>query len=173
MLLNIVVFIDCCHTLFYIVIYTQWECRTLRLCDFFQCLSFCRWSAPSKQDMQPHLQCMSPIMNRVISPVVVCMSRILFRYLWFMLFLKYEGPRTVQTGWNFNPIAISFLENVPNIVLHSATIIKPAHFQEAILTQQVLYTGLILWISLMPTFIDCVEGLLKVFKSPEADSISP
>jgi len=28
---NIVVFIDCCHTLFYIVIYTQWECQTLRL----------------------------------------------------------------------------------------------------------------------------------------------
>ena len=31
MLLNIVVFIDCCHTPFYIVIHTQRECRTLRL----------------------------------------------------------------------------------------------------------------------------------------------
>ena len=30
MLLNIVVFIDWCHTLFYIVIYTKQECRTLR-----------------------------------------------------------------------------------------------------------------------------------------------
>ena len=31
--------------------------------------------------------------------------------------VKYEGPRTVQYGWNFNPVAISFLENVPNIFL--------------------------------------------------------
>jgi len=69
----------------------------------------------------------------VFSHVVVCMSRIFFRYLWFML-LKYEGPRTVQYGWNFNPVAISFLENVPNIFLHWATIIKPAQFQEALLT---------------------------------------
>ena len=31
MLLNIVVFIDCCHALFFhIVIYTQQECRNLR-----------------------------------------------------------------------------------------------------------------------------------------------
>lgn len=82
--------------------------------------------------MQHHLQCMSPIINRVISPVVVCMSRVFFRYLWFMLLLKYEGPRTVQSGWNFNPAASTFLENVPNIFLHWAAIINPAQFQEAI-----------------------------------------
>ena len=42
MLLNIVVFIDCCHTIVYIVIYTQRECRTLR--SYYTALNFTQFT---------------------------------------------------------------------------------------------------------------------------------
>ena len=106
----------------------------------------------------------APLWTESVIRPVVCMSRIFLRYLWFMFLLKYEGPRTVQSGWNFNSVAIYFLENVPNIVLHWASVITHDYWHTFF-----LYRFDFMNLSLMPTFIDHVED----FKLPEAASISP